>query len=113
MGIDPNCSLDEAERAQVGVRTPDGSGIQALRRLLKDQEALSEQQRAEVVKLVWLLGQVPRNVRVAALAKLDPILKSLRLGRHRFYDEMHALVDALEHVHRTIEDFCAPERPKS
>lgn len=76
------------------------SALQAVTTLLREQGTLSEHERAELLRLVWLLGKVPGDVRIAALARLKPILENSQPGSQSFYDQIHRLVRELDHVHQ-------------
>lgn len=82
--------------------------METVRELLRGSASLSREERAELVKLVWLLGQLPQNVRLVALDRVKAALRVSKPGTVEFLNAVRDLVSDVEEVQRTLANFCEP-----
>lgn len=80
--------------------------MDAAKRLLKDKDALTEQERVQLVKLVWLLGQLPATPRACGIDRLEAILSTARPGSPAFLDRLTELTANTDRLFNLLEEYC-------
>lgn len=69
--------------------------------LLRTDGALCEDTKLELVKLIWLFGQVPETARQRARTRLRPLLARRDIDEPRFLKVVREVSAKLEEVRQT------------
>jgi hypothetical protein len=80
----------------VELATAGGASLNSIRKYLTDSSNLTESDRAKLLKLVWLLGQVSDSVRDDALREIRPYMADETLDRTEFMNNVERISEQLE-----------------